>query len=65
MLYCMMRAIIQDLRTTAFTTPKNLMELYDIAMAQPSNKSLSHCRFDLICYDCILNILQFIIFSND
>jgi hypothetical protein len=47
MLYGMTRAIIQDLRTTAFAAPKDLSALYDIAMAQPSKKSLSRCRFHL------------------
>jgi hypothetical protein len=45
MLYAMMRAIIQDLRATAFQKNEDMGAAYDLAMAQPSLKSLRYCEY--------------------
>jgi len=43
MLYAMVRAIIQDLRATAFRKNEDMGAAYDLAMSQPSEKSLRYC----------------------
>lgn len=42
MFYAMMRAIIQDLRATASQKHKDMYVAYDLAMSQPSKKSLRY-----------------------
>jgi hypothetical protein len=59
MLYAMMRAIIQDLRATAFQKNEDMGAAYDLAMTQPSQKSLRYCEHSYLCFDRLSNQLQF------
>jgi hypothetical protein len=44
MLYGMIRAIIQDLRAASSQKHKDMGTAYDLAMTQPSEKSLRYCE---------------------
>jgi hypothetical protein len=64
MLYAMVRAIIQDLRATAFQKSEDMDAAYDLAMAQPSQKSLRYCEYPSLYSDWISMQLQFTSYSK-